>query len=397
MIKKQDGFTLVELMITMVIFVIAIAAASNIFTAILTQFKQQSKIAETNIEGVVGFETLRYDVEQAGYGLPWDMNGATYANEAAAVAYDGTFPLIMANAYNDAANGIPRAFVSGDNVLMNGSDVLVIKATNASTAAAAQKWTYISNSGALPNTLRTWGTTDEVLLNTDSIIVIKPVIVDRQRVLINNAGAFSIPFIDLPTVPGGGSNANFEPLADTYDTYIIYGIDNAAARMPFNRTDYYVKKPAGNAMPSQCAQNTGVLYKATINHSNGGLNELPIIDCVADMQVVFGLDQNENGTVNCYTNNLLTGIVKTGGANSQNIRNEAKEVRVYILAHEGQRDVNFTFNNFSPAAPFIRVGEALTVCEGGIAGQDFNLSAVTNYLNYRWKLYTLVVTPNNLR
>ncbi|MBI1811030.1 MAG: prepilin-type N-terminal cleavage/methylation domain-containing protein [Nitrospirae bacterium] len=157
MIKKQDGFTLVELMITMVIFVLAIAAASNIFTAILTQFKQQSKIAETNIEGVVGFETLRYDVEQAGYGLPWDMNGATYAAEA---VNDG-MTVQNETLYNDAPNGIPRAVVSGDNVGMNGSDVLVIKATNASTAAAARRWTYVSNSGAA-NTFRTWaGVIDE--------------------------------------------------------------------------------------------------------------------------------------------------------------------------------------------------------------------------------------------
>ena len=63
MIRKQDGFTLWA-MITMVIFAIAIAATSNIFTAILTNL---SSIQDNRDEyrGVVGFETLRYDVEQA--------------------------------------------------------------------------------------------------------------------------------------------------------------------------------------------------------------------------------------------------------------------------------------------------------------------------------------------
>ena len=74
LIKKQDGFTLVELMITMVVFVMVITAASNIFSGLVNQFKQQSKIAETNIEGIVGLELLRYDIEQAGFGLPI-MNG----------------------------------------------------------------------------------------------------------------------------------------------------------------------------------------------------------------------------------------------------------------------------------------------------------------------------------
>ena len=54
--KPEAGFTMVELMVTMVVFVLAISAASQIFTKLLTQFKQQSKVAETNIEGIVGLD-----------------------------------------------------------------------------------------------------------------------------------------------------------------------------------------------------------------------------------------------------------------------------------------------------------------------------------------------------
>jgi len=71
--QKQTGFTLVELMVTMVIFVLVIAAASSMFTGILNQFKQQSKIAETNIEGLAGLQMFRTDIEQAGYGLPMTL------------------------------------------------------------------------------------------------------------------------------------------------------------------------------------------------------------------------------------------------------------------------------------------------------------------------------------
>ncbi len=38
MIKKDSGFTLVELLITMAIFVLTIAAVSGIFVPLLTQF-----------------------------------------------------------------------------------------------------------------------------------------------------------------------------------------------------------------------------------------------------------------------------------------------------------------------------------------------------------------------
>ena len=73
--RSEAGFTMVELMVTMVVFVLAIAAASQIFTKLLTQFKQQSKIAETNIEGIVGLDLLRQDIEHAGLGLPWNITG----------------------------------------------------------------------------------------------------------------------------------------------------------------------------------------------------------------------------------------------------------------------------------------------------------------------------------
>ncbi len=80
MIRREAGFTLIELLITMVIFILVIAAGSQIFTGLLTQFKQQSKIAETNIEGIVGLEILRQDIEHAGYGLPWVIpTGVTYS------------------------------------------------------------------------------------------------------------------------------------------------------------------------------------------------------------------------------------------------------------------------------------------------------------------------------
>src|SRR3990172_3515844 len=162
MIRREDGFSLTELMITMVVFVLVIAAASQIFTGLLTQFKQQSKIAETNIEGVVGLDILRRDIEHAGYGLPWDLNGASYREigNVAATSWtdrnfsDGpptnlaragappTYPADVAGASNP-----PAAFRSGDNPTPSGvrlPDVLVIKATTIAPNDASQKWTYIN-------------------------------------------------------------------------------------------------------------------------------------------------------------------------------------------------------------------------------------------------------------
>jgi hypothetical protein len=148
--------------------------------------------------------------------------------------------------------------------------------------------------------------------------------------------------------------------------------------MPFNRADYYVST---SNPPGRCASGTGVLYKAIVSQIDGSFppsNILPLLDCVADMQVVFSLDRNGDGTISPTT--VLNDPVGNP-LNAQQIRDQVKEVSVYILAHEGQRDTGYTYNSNS-----VLVGPT-----------SFNLTTIPNWQNYRWKVYTLVVKPNNLR
>jgi hypothetical protein len=151
--------------------------------------------------------------------------------------------------------------------------------------------------------------------------------------------------------------------------------------MPFNRTDYYLRTPAAPAdMPSQCAAGTGILYKGTVNHADGNLTELPILDCVADMQVAYGLDTDGDGTVDTTTDDIsvLTAI---------QIRQQVRQVRVDTLAQEGQKDPTFTFGT-NP----IYIGVA-----GMGRNFDFTSSGITDWQRYRWRLYTISVSPDNLR
>jgi hypothetical protein len=124
--------------------------------------------------------------------------------------------------------------------------------------------------------------------------------------------------------------------------------------------------------------------KAIVNQGltgSGGAfsgSSLPLLDCVADMQVVTYLDTNLDGLVDIDSNGLLL-------PDAQTIRDQLKEVRVYILAHEGQRDTSYTHTQ-NP----ILVGVSAT------RGRNFDLSTIPNWQNYRWKVYTLVVRPNSL-
>ena len=152
----------------MIVFLLIIASASGVFTSLLTQFKRQSKVAETNIEGAIGLEILRRDLESAGYGLAWNVevdgdndgndweqlvgyceavsdaaitpNPTTFNNGATVV---GACPAAV------TAGNAPMAVRSGNNTGVDlsgaggGADYLVIKSTAFATNDTARKWTYL--------------------------------------------------------------------------------------------------------------------------------------------------------------------------------------------------------------------------------------------------------------
>ncbi len=367
--RRDTGFTLIELLITMLLLGFVIAGISQTFTGILSQFKQQSKIAETSIEGIVGLELLRQDIENAGFGLPWRPDTMpTYQEAVAATAYTDDL------SSNDTPTNPPRAFAVYQGAGWNGSDVLIIKATNVARNDTAQKWTYIDTA----NVARTWDVTTENLGDSDHIIIIDPGTTDGNRRTLVTA---STATADWRTT--FGARSDYVPSSGYY---LVYGIANStttALRMPFNRADYYITNPASTSTrPDRCAPNASVFSKNVISHANGGRNDnLPLLDCVADVQVVFNLDRNGDGTAGDYAEPLtdVTAVALT----AEQIRNQVKEVRVYILAHEGQMDKSYTH-----PVTNILVGEA------GIGGRTFDIGA---NVNYRWKVYTLVVKPANLK
>lgn len=417
-LKEQKGFTLVELMVALVVFGIAMAAATSSFLPLVGHFTQQSKIAETQMESVISLDVLRNDIEQAGYGLPQSiMNRSWNTINDYKEAIDGYFP----HEFNDVdiASGMfnpPRAIVLGNEkgtgasgFGINYSDHLVIKSTLVRKFSDAGKWTYIK-----------WDKEDgiqdphvwdddrrNISLNT-LVTVMKTVKGEDKRVLVasTDSNEFYIRYGDIIGSP-------FEP-TDPLDTYLVYAVgeDGEGLRMPFNRADYYINAKPGQ-VPIRCAPGTGVLMKAVLQHDRGAATAtngkfgtyLPLFDCVADMQIILGLDMDENGTIGTYTSDgddQSDGAVQAEAAASVDIKdtlNDAvllrarlKEVRVYILYHEGQRDPGFSYNSEK-----IDVGEFSL---GHVGANAFDLKQKIgdpDYKYYRWKVLSMIIKPENLR
>ena len=389
MIKREEGFSLVELLVTMVVFVLILTATSNTFIDLLKDFKKQSTLAETNIEGAVGLETLRRDIASAGTGLPWviatgvtyneaDNDGVTTHNDT--LFNESCFPdfTTCANAASDTQP--PHAFVSGNGTGSFGSDILSIKSVSVHTDAEAQKWTYVNSS----NQVKEWTPASENLGTSDRVIVLSLGTSDATRRTLIAVGTDFTTTYRADTNPDSlADTTGFKP-TDASERYIVYGVTDDVSpvdtnlRMPFNRADYYIQRPDNYL--STCAPNTGALYKVKVSHVAGGVTPvMPILDCVADMQVAFRRDEDDDGDIdNTYDGDITTLLLTPA-----QIR-QIKEVRVYILAHEGQRDTSYT----SPDS--IRVGDASIS-----VGRNLDISAANR--NYRWKLYVLVVKTENLK
>jgi hypothetical protein len=315
------------------------------------QYKVQTKITESNVEGILGLELLRQDLESLGYGLPWS-NLPSYSEPSPPVQND------------DGA--APRAVAKVDASTLginNGSDYLVIKSALVGMDAAAGKWTTLrAEEGTRP-----WGSTEEDLATGDYVIVLAPGgSATDQRVLLT-------PF----------QGVSFESLsayvpANEFQTNIVYGIDTGTLQRPFNRADYFIADGADYPTPQHCAPNTGVLVKAVVVHDGDGSTPdlLPLLDCVADMQVMFGFDSSGDRQVDSWEGT-------TGGRTADQIRTQLVEVRVNLLVQQGQRDGSYRYPN-----PTVYVGDNTI---GGVHSID-----VSAYRNYRWKQYSIVVRPRNL-
>jgi prepilin-type N-terminal cleavage/methylation domain-containing protein len=393
--RRQSGFSLIEVLVVMVIFSIIIVAASQTFTGLLADFKKQSKIAETNIEGMLGLEVMRRDIISAGYGLYWSLDPKTAPTTSAftdevSVAADANGAALNDDLNSDA----PRALVFGSGYGLNSSDRFAVRSMNVAANCNSECFNYLFTSPTF--TVNSWTPANDNIAKTDYVTVMKPDDTHRWLVFTKSPAKFTAKMQDVLTSYSSGTTSG-------QATSIIFSLGtDSTPRLPFNRADFYI---ANTGMPSRCAAGTGVLYKKVVNlstTSTGYHPAIPLLDCVADMQVAYRYDSTGGNY-----GDLVTDVTPTNGIDvfpwhdttddedpvwSEKAR-QIREVRIYILAQEGQRDNTFTYPNQT-----VRVGEAAfsfgtTATQSIPLGRTFDLSGITDWQRYRWKIYTVIVQP----
>ncbi|GFO55181.1 type IV pilus minor pilin PilW [Geomonas sp. Red276] len=409
---KADGrgYTLVELVVAMLIFSVVMTVISVSFNRIVTSSAQATKSAETDIGGLIGLEVLRTDLETAGMGLPWSLpDGIAYRETCLGkVMVDGC-PGTKVDIYEDAdpvtkVPRPPRAVASGDNVGTNGSDYLVLKGSALGMSTASQGWSYL-----------TWGAGGAVVKPSKSPIELVPGNGDRAVVLrseVTTRGP-TRTLVATSVSTGGATSSSASPSAFTLhfnnpipqdftpatpeERFLVYGIarrDDSGKLVPlsypYNRADYFIKRSSLSEGGSPvCASGTGTLYKAVISQNSDRPVYYPLLDCVADLQVIYLLDTGY------HVSDLGQGLQDATSA--EEVRDRVKEIRLYLLAQQGKKESGYLY----PLGdlPVVVGDPALDRGVGKVMGSRWGQTAFTaltaDWRHYHWKVYSIVVQPKN--
>jgi hypothetical protein len=141
-------------------------------------------------------------------------------------------------------------------------------------------------------------------------------------------------------------------------------------------------------MPDVCAKGTRSLQRVEIS---GGESIEPLLACVRDFQVSFGLDTDEDGTIDIW-DPVSSGNFQINTYDVKSLTKRVKQVRVYILMQEGNRDPDYLYANpdNQKKPNTIHVGDSTLG-----TGRDITLTA--DQRRYRWNVVSLSITPRNVR
>jgi len=382
----KKGITLLELLVVMAILVVVITGALTFLSSLTKRSSQETARSRTSQTGLISDLILIRDIAMAGMGVPVED------------VVTGWFVPIGA---------ILPGTVNPNNTGQNGSDQLMIKGAVISSGANDYfKWGYNTNYitpgmnnimvSALPdNPPHRYSNQDVQDLFTLSRAGYRHPFENGDRVVFLDAETKQLLGSKVYTI-GGAGDTGFNVAPNTDFTIRDYGslIFSLGGINVNNFNDYLTNRFTGYRLSAgtqpQCAPNTRSLLRVY-----GGARD-PILDCVLDFQVQFGLiDATGNVT---WLN--LNDIPATPAAI---LKDQLKIVRIFIVKQVGKRVPKY-FYPFSTipnaSIPLFSVNSNGNVVNarpdiGPHANTIINLT--NDQRHYHWRLITLDIPLRELQ
>lgn len=355
---KQQGFSLVELMIGLVIGLLATVVIMNVFSV----FEQQKRIttggsdAQTN--GAIALFNLQRDIQAAGYGLP--VYGSDFSPfncpVDTTVDHDGT--IAIPNPATPAIGLSPIVITDGNGA--NGSDTISIRTGN-------------SMKGGVAVSMEAGTATNVAQVDNNMGCAMNDVVL----VINLSAPALACSMTRVTALTAAGVT----PVKITLGAITNVAVGNALACLGiWNEFQYTI---TNNQLTRSGEVAAGVPSTAAV----------PIVPDIVNMQAQYGVSATPG-------NNQVTQWVDATGiwVNPTVVdRNRIKAIRIAIVARSGllgNANITAACSSLTAANP-----TGLCAWDGAAAGSAapaIDLSADANWQRYRYRVYESIIPVRNI-
>ncbi|WP_232415400.1 PilW family protein [Methylotenera sp. 73s] len=344
---SQNGFSLVELMVGLVIGLLATLVIVQVFSVFEGRKRSTSGTSDAQTNGSIALMSIQRDVQMAGYGLPLPM--ADKENSSLKCAAFADFDPDNDTTTNNSTNLFPLVIVDGAS---NASDTITVRFST--TAVGATPVFILNAANATSNT---------------------------GMVLANNIGCNNN---DIALI-SSGNNCMMATVADA----------NGNPNTPRNLA-LSAATPTGGPLVTgakfACMGNWQN-YTYQIVNNELRLNGRPIVSEVVNMQAQYGVSSAaDSNQVNEWVNATGTTWTTPTIAN----RNRIKAIRVAVVVRNGLMEKE----TVSTACSSITATNPTGVCawDGSVFGEapEIDLTGTTNWDRYRYRVFETIIPMRNM-
>lgn len=318
---RQQGLSLVEIMVAMVISVILLAGVVQIFVGSKTTYRVQEGLSRLQENGRFATDLLARDIRMAGYQGCTRLGSAPGQVEPNIIVK--TPPAALTYAVNDVIAGADNLAAGNALGARAGTDSITIR-------------------GARPSSAKLWGnmTAD----NANIQIASNPDNFQANDILMIqdcvNADIFEASSVSAGSTPVTIAHAN-----DVNTTNRLSKAYNDKATLMLFRASTYFVADSGRTNDAG-----GTIYSLFRTDVNG--NTVELIEGIEDMQIQYGLDTTGDQIVDSYVD--ASGVAATQWGN-------VVAVRIALLANTIEnadsqvRTYTFQGNSVTPGAGDLRL------------------------------------------
>jgi type IV pilus assembly protein PilW len=333
--SNQNGFTIVEIMVGLVIGMLATVVIMQVMTQFETQKRTTTGTVDAQMNGSIAQFNIGRELRMAGYPLQPEINSAL---ECTSLTVDGVIDATLPNRLS------PVSIIDG-GVAAGASDSITIRYGSSSMGGISTQFK------AIPIGNQTTVTNNMGCQNGDTSLIVNGASCNLTTLNVTESKSTTPTLITLANTTGALINANISCLGT------------------WNEITY------------------------AVNNGNLERNGIPSVAGIVNLQAQYGISSTAN------SNQVIQWVDATGGIWSSptvSDRNRIKAVRLAIVARNAKIESGVVSTACSSTTTIMPTG--ICAWEGSAASPapTVNLNNTTKWDQYRYRVFDTIVPLRNM-